>query len=200
MRYLIPLLLAPLAFAHPEDGTKPGDDVHAAVRTGNGAWSYEAVPHWGELPDGKNIGPTHGGVVVDDETGLIYVSTDSELSVIVYQPDGKFVKTIAPECQGFHAMAIRQEDGKAAIYGSNEADVTLSFRPLIMNFATLYFFIVYRLPPALLRETTTGITHLLAREDLKHPEIAVYPLEQIVTAHERVEKGANAKVLVQLPG
>lgn len=118
MRYLIPLLLAPLAFAHPEDGTKPGDDVHAAVRTGNGAWSYEAVPHWGELPDGKNIGPTHGGVVVDDETGLIYVSTDSELSVIVYQPDGKFVKTIAPECQGFHAMAIRQEDGKAAIYGA----------------------------------------------------------------------------------
>ena len=101
---------------------------------------------------------------------------------------------------GKHYGSLLAFGGKAAIYGSNEADVTLPFRPLIMNFATLYFFIVYRLPPALLRETTTGITHLLAREDLKHPEIAVYPLEQIVTAHERVEKGANAKVLVQLPG
>jgi DNA-binding beta-propeller fold protein YncE len=81
-------------------------------------WSYEAVPHWGELPDGKIIGPTHGGVVVDDQSGLIYVSTDSELSVLVYQPDGKFLKAIAPECQGFHAMAIRQEEGRAVIYGA----------------------------------------------------------------------------------
>jgi len=118
MRYLIPFLIAPLAFAHPDPGTAPGNDPGSAVRTGNGAWQYEAVPHWGELPDGKIIGPTHGGVVVDDETGLIYVSTDSELSVIVYQPDGRFLRTIAPECQGFHAMAIRHEDGKAVIYGA----------------------------------------------------------------------------------
>lgn len=118
MRHLIPILLAPLAFAHPEPGTTPGDAPHTAVRTGNGGWSYEAVPHWGELAEGKIIGPTHGGVVVDDESGLIYVSTDSELSVLVYQPDGKLLRTIAPECQGFHAMAIRREDGKTVIYGA----------------------------------------------------------------------------------
>ena len=79
---------------------------------------FEAVPHWGELPDGKIIGPTHGGVVIDDETGLIYVSTDSAMSVLVYQPDGKLLRTIAPECQGFHAMAIRKEEGKTVIYGA----------------------------------------------------------------------------------
>ncbi len=118
MRYLIPLLITPLAFAHPETGTRPGDDPHTAVRTGNGAWSFEAVPHWGELADGKIIGPTHGGVVVDDASGLIYVSTDSKLSVLVYQPDGKLLRTIAPECQGFHAMAIRKEEGKTVIYGA----------------------------------------------------------------------------------
>jgi len=118
MRYLLPLLFAPLVIAHPDHGTQPGDDPQGAVRTGNGAWSYEAVPHWGELPDGKIIGPTHGGVVVDDESGLIYVSTDSELSVIVYQADGKFVRTIAPECRGFHAMALRREQGKPVIYGA----------------------------------------------------------------------------------
>lgn len=118
MRYLIVFLIIPLAFAHPEDGVKPGDSPHTAVRTGSGAWSFEAVPHWGELPDGKIIGPTHGGVVVDDQSGLVYVSTDSELSVVVYQADGKFLRTIAPECRGFHAMAIRQEDGRAMIYGA----------------------------------------------------------------------------------
>ncbi len=121
MRILLPLLIfliAPLAFAHPDPGTPPGNDPGLPVRTGNGAWSYEAVPHWGELPGGKIIGPTHGGVVIDDETGLIYVSTDSELAIVVYQPDGKFVKTIAPECRGFHAMAIRRENSKPVIYGA----------------------------------------------------------------------------------
>jgi hypothetical protein len=118
MRYLIPFLISPLVFAHPESGTQPGDSPHSAVRTGNGAWTYEAVPHWGELPDGKIIGPTHGGVVVDNDSGLIYASTDSELSLLVYQPDGKLLRTIAPECQGFHAMAITKENGKTAIFGA----------------------------------------------------------------------------------
>ncbi len=118
MRYLIPFFIAPLVFAHPEPGVQPGNGPHTAVLTGNGSWTFEAVPHWGELPDGKIIGPTHGGVVVDDESGLIYVSTDSALSVLVYQPDGKLLRTIAPECRGFHAMAIRKEDGKTVIYGA----------------------------------------------------------------------------------
>jgi hypothetical protein len=112
------LSLASFATAHPDHGTAPGQAPDSAARTGNGTWSYEAVPNWGELPDGKIIGPTHGGVVVDDETGLIYVSTDSALSVLVYQPDGKLVRTIAPECKGFHAMAIRKENGATVIYGA----------------------------------------------------------------------------------
>ena len=70
-------LLPALAFAHPDHGTAPGKDIEQPVRTGNGAWSYEAVPHWGELPGGKNVGPTHGGVIVDPKTGFIYVSTDA---------------------------------------------------------------------------------------------------------------------------
>ena len=112
------LLLPTLAFAHPDHGQEPGKDLTEAVRTGNGAWTYEAVPHWGELPDGKNIGPTHGGVVVDPKTGNIFVSTDAPHGILVWQPDGKFVGAIAPECQGFHAMAAREENGATVIYGA----------------------------------------------------------------------------------
>jgi hypothetical protein len=114
-------LLPALALAHPDHGTEPGKDIQQAVRTGNGAWSYEAVPHWGELPDGKNLGPLHGGVVIDPKTGLIYVSTDAPHGILVYQPDGKLAKTIAPECQGFHAMAVREEGGQTVIYGAQLA-------------------------------------------------------------------------------
>ncbi|MCW1923159.1 hypothetical protein OKA05_11395 [Luteolibacter arcticus] len=113
------LFLVPaLAFAHPDHGKEPGKDLEEAVRTGNGAFMYEAIPHWGELPDGKKIGPTHGGVIIDEKSGFIYVSTDAAHGILVYQPDGKLVKSIAPECQGFHAMAVREERGKTVIYGA----------------------------------------------------------------------------------
>ena len=41
----------------------PGADLKTPVTTGNGEWTYEAVPGWGVLPDGKPIGPTHGSVL-----------------------------------------------------------------------------------------------------------------------------------------
>lgn len=106
-----------LVFAHPDHGTQPGDDLKSPVITGNGEWIYEAVPGWGTLPDGMNIGPTHGSVLIGPDQ-KIYLSTDAALSIIVWEPDGTFVKTIAPDCQGFHAMHLREEDGKTVIYGA----------------------------------------------------------------------------------
>ena len=94
--------------AHPDPGTAPGTDVKTPVVTGNGEWTYEAVPGWGVLPDGKPIGPTHGSVLVGPDQ-KVYLSTDAEMAIIVWEPDGKFVKSIAPECQGFHAMDMREE-------------------------------------------------------------------------------------------
>jgi hypothetical protein len=117
-RNILLLLLSALpAFAHPDHDQKPGQDHAHAYATGNGEWTYDAVPGWGVLPDGKPIGPTHGGVVVGPD-GRVYVSTDSTLSILVWEADGTFVKSFAPECQGFHAMAIREENGKTVIYGA----------------------------------------------------------------------------------
>jgi len=87
------------------------------VLTGNGEWVYEIIPGWGKLPDGADIGPTHGGVVVDPQTGLVHVSTNAEHGILVFQPDGTFVRSYAPQCQDFHSMEVHIEDGKTVIYG-----------------------------------------------------------------------------------
>lgn len=114
------LSMSLFASAHPEAGTEPGKDMNQPVMTGNGLWRFETVPGWGALPDGKDLGPTHGSVLSGAD-GRIYFSSDSPLSIIVYEADGKFVKTIAPECSGFHALCLRTENGKEVIYGAQLA-------------------------------------------------------------------------------
>jgi NADPH2:quinone reductase len=88
--------------------------------------------------------------------------------------------------------------GKVVVYGSGQANVSVPFRPMIMGFATLYFFIVYRLPETVLRQTTQGITALLQAGALRHPATKVFELDDIAAAHETVERGADAKVLIRL--
>lgn len=86
--------------------------------------------------------------------------------------------------------------GQVVVYGSGQADMALPFRPLILGFVDVRFFIVYRLPDEALRVTIDGITDLLGRGSLRHPKPLVYPLDDIAAAHEAVEQGAPGKVLV----
>lgn len=97
-----------------------------------------------------------------------------------------------------HYSGALRFGGQAVVYGSNAPTIELPFRPLIARFLRLYFFIVYLLPEAELREAIGTATSLLQRGALRHPELAIYPLAEISKAHERVEAGANAKVLVAL--
>jgi NADPH:quinone reductase len=97
-----------------------------------------------------------------------------------------------------HYGAMLAFGGKIVVYGSGQAQIPLPFRPLIVGFATLYFFIVYKLPPDVLRRTLDGVGGLLRRNALKHPRCEVHPLDQIATAHEHVEQGIDAKVLIRL--
>jgi NADPH:quinone reductase len=99
---------------------------------------------------------------------------------------------------GKHYAAWLEFGGKAVIYGSNAKDVSVPFGPMISNFVTMYFFIVYRLPQQQMRETIEGITQLLDAGLLTHPEPAIYALDDIAAAHQRIEAGANAKVLIRL--
>ncbi len=100
----------------PADGAA----VTHAVRTGSGSNTYESVPGWCQIPGGRDVlGPTHGGIVVDKQ-GLIYFSMDSgDHGLVVYKPDGAFVKAIGKGLAGMHGLAITEEGGQQFIYAAH---------------------------------------------------------------------------------
>ena len=94
-----------------------GKVLTVAVKTGGGSHSYETVPGWGVLPDGKQIGPTHGGVAVD-KAGQVYVSTDAAHGICVFKADGTFVKSMPLDCKGLHSLSIVEEGGTEYLLGA----------------------------------------------------------------------------------
>ncbi len=88
--------------------------------------------------------------------------------------------------------------GKAVVYGSNQPQFSMPFGPMILGFVSVYCFIVYKLPPAEMRQVIDSVQAILTDPALRHPPTAIYPLSEIVAAHQQVERGANAKVLVRL--
>src|SRR5687768_17146705 len=77
---------------------------------------FTVVPDFFEKnPDGKQLGPCHGGVVID-KAGNFYVTTDSERGIVVFSPEGKFVRSFGPT--KIHALEIRDEGGTEVIYAA----------------------------------------------------------------------------------
>ena len=90
------VLISPIL--HAADAAKP-------VRMGSGPVTFDTVPGWGLLPDGKSaLGPTHGGVVVSKD-GNIY--TSAAKGVVVFSPEGKVVNSFLGET--LHATARHQD-------------------------------------------------------------------------------------------
>ena len=87
------------------------------VLTGNGEWTYEAVPGWGALPSGTSFGGTHGAVA-QDKAGHIYVSTQSTTGVLVYASDGRLIKTVASAFPEIHSMVHADERGEEFLYST----------------------------------------------------------------------------------
>ena len=113
-------LSALVAFADPyavmaESGE--GQSVASPFRTGNGAWTYEVVPKWGKLPAGREFGGTHGAVS-SDNSGNLYVSTQSDTGIVVYDGNGKFIKTIANQYPEVHSLHHVVEDGIELFYAT----------------------------------------------------------------------------------
>jgi sugar lactone lactonase YvrE len=75
------------------------------------AWSSD----WAQLPEGRPFGNTHGGIAIDS-AGLVYVNTDTESAVMVFQPDGTFVRAFGKDFRGgAHGMQILGKPGAEAV-------------------------------------------------------------------------------------
>jgi hypothetical protein len=96
-------------------------DLPKPVRMGCGTMTFDTVPGWAFGADGKTqIGPTHGGVVVDKQ-GNVYTSAD--LGIFVFSPDGKLIRRfLGDEYSRMHDIEIRQEADGEYIYGARNAN------------------------------------------------------------------------------
>ena len=88
---------------------------------GSGAHTYEAIHDWGELPSRIQYGNTHG--VVEDSQVRIYVHhtvnavSESSDSMVVFDAEGKFVKSWGKEFRGgAHGLHIRKEGNTEFLY------------------------------------------------------------------------------------
>jgi hypothetical protein len=109
-----------IAFTGGAVGRAESSEEHLAglqYRTGNGEWTYEVVPHWGRLPEGKHFGGTHGAIS-SDKAGNLYVSTQSETGVLVYDRGGKLIRTIANQYPEVHSLHYSVEDGNEFFYAT----------------------------------------------------------------------------------
>ncbi len=129
MKLRHPLLAASLsltALLAAHDGTEgdhpiaPGGPVVAEESiafTSDGDYKFSTDPGWGALPNNANPGPTHGGVA-RDKKGLVYVSTDTDKGILVFNPDGTFKTSIAKEFPAVHGLNIREEKGEEFLYAA----------------------------------------------------------------------------------
>jgi hypothetical protein len=104
---------SPQAYAETEDAGGP----NRQLQTGNGEWTYQVVPGWGRLPEGESFGGTHGAIATD-KAGLLYVSTQSDTGILVYDHSGNVVKTIAKEYPEVHSLTYANEDGREYFYAT----------------------------------------------------------------------------------
>lgn len=86
---------------------------------GSGDYKFECEHDWAmkNLPKGHQYGGASHGIAVDEQ-GLIYIShTGKPGSVFVFEPNGKFVRSMAKQHQGSgHGIDIRKESGEEFIY------------------------------------------------------------------------------------
>lgn len=85
--------------------------------TGNGEWTYAVVSGWGALPPGTSFGGTHGAIA-QDKAGNIYVSTQSDTGVLVYNSHGHLLRKIATAYPEVHSLVFATEGGEEYFYAT----------------------------------------------------------------------------------
>src|SRR4030081_3222531 len=88
---------------------------------GEGAYKYEVIHDWGELPANIKYGNTHG--VCEDSQGHIYIhhtvnqASESHDTMVVFDAKGKFVKSWGKDFKGgAHGLHIHKEGKQEFLY------------------------------------------------------------------------------------
>jgi hypothetical protein len=88
---------------------------------GKGQHTYEWVNNWAKLPGGIELGSCHGGIVIDSG-GRVILNTETENAVMIFDADGKFVKSWGKDFKGgCHGMMIRKEGRTEYLYLTHTA-------------------------------------------------------------------------------
>ncbi len=85
----------------------------ASLSSVAGELKYTAVPNYFAASPGGQLGPCHGGAVIDHD-GRIYVTTDTTRGIDVFSADGKYVRSFGPT--RIHALELREENGTEYLY------------------------------------------------------------------------------------
>ena len=98
---------------------RPPSSPHPIV--GSGERLYEAFHDWGRLPEHIRYGNCHG--VVEDAQGMIYIhhtvheTSQSPDAVVVFDSDGRFVRSWGAEFQGgAHGFHLEREGTEEFLY------------------------------------------------------------------------------------
>jgi NADPH:quinone reductase len=86
-------------------------------------------------------------------------------------------------------FAIVRAEGDIVVYGSGAAEVAVPFFPAILKNVRVRFYIVYNLNAHDRAHDQAALNAYLERNALAHNIAAEVPLEEIVRAHEMVERG-----------
>lgn len=92
----------------------------SAAETFSKDLQYKLVPgFFEEKPGGEQLGPCHGGVVIDKK-GNFYVTTDTKRGIVMYDTKGKWRGAFGPT--RIHGLELRSEHGKEYIYAARPSD------------------------------------------------------------------------------
>lgn len=110
-RPLLAILLAGALVAAASQEQSPD-----RVVLGEGDHAFAWVHGWAKLPEGMGFGNTHGCVIVDSHD-RVYVNTDTENAVMVFEADGTYVSSWGKELAGgLHGMCLVKEGGQEFLY------------------------------------------------------------------------------------
>jgi NADPH2:quinone reductase len=93
---------------------------------------------------------------------------------------------------------ILRPHGKVIVYGTSAAEHTIPAQFCLGGNITVRFILVYEMPAADIDQATGEISKMLAENRLTHNVAQTLPLDDIVAAHQAVEKGAVGKVVVTI--